>query len=118
MRSAEITRKTAETDITISLDLDGTPANTISTGPLSPNLAWDQCARHLPTAISVRPGDELTLVARHTDCYLQTLRLSGFTADMLAKQGTPLGGQAKLVGNARVQGLSVVLDAPVGARRG
>ena len=93
----------------LTLDLDGDPGNIISTAPDSPNLAWEQVARHMPMALRVRKGDELTLVATYTDCYLQTLALSGFTADML---DTERGGLSRLIGAPSARGLSVVMEPP------
>ena len=110
----------------IALDLDGDPANVVCTGPDSPNVAWDQCARHLPLPLHVRPGDELAVSARHTDCYLQTLRLSNYSADMLVRQEGGAGGAGEeatlvglpqLVGNPRFAGLGVAMERPSAATR-
>jgi hypothetical protein len=97
------------------MDLDGDPANAISTGPdVLEQVAWDQCARHLPVPLAVRPGETLRVAAHHTDCFFQTIQVGGYTADMLC----PSLGVPHLVGNTSAQGLSVVMDAPLrGARR-
>ena len=93
----------------LTLDLDGDVANLISTGPESPNVAWEQVARHLPMPLRVRKGDELTLTASHTDCFLQTLTVGGFTAAMLDDEH---GGLRHLVGAPNARGLSVAMDKP------
>ena len=54
----------------------------------------------------LQPGDTLSRVARHTDCYFQTLHLSGFAADMLGQ-----GGLQHLVGNEGVR-----VDGPSSGR--
>lgn len=110
-----ITRPGALTTLIVylTLDLDGDPANTICTGPDSPNRAWDQCARHLPVPLRVEKGESLTLVARHTDCYLQTLEVSGFNPAQLASSHAPgcaVDGLRHLVRNPGARGLSVSLQ--------
>ena len=110
-----ITRSGALTTLVVylTLDLDGDPGNVINTGPDSPNRAWDQCARHLPVPLRVEKGDSLTLLARHTDCYLQTLEISGFNPGSLASSSTPgcaVEGQRHLVRNPGARGLSVSLQ--------
>ena len=103
----------------LTLDLDGTPANLLSTGPESPNVAWEQVVRHLPVSLSVERGDVLSVTARHTDCYLQTLSLGGLTASMVEVVGEPaLGRQLQtLVGSPAARGLSVALERPVAPTR-
>ena len=96
----------------LTLDLDGTEENIICTGPESANVAWDQCARHLPMALSVKPGDELAVTARHSDCYLQTLSLGDFTASMLVAGSEGERELAHLVGNPSARGLSVAMEPP------
>ena len=91
-----------------TLRCDGEPENLISTGPDSPNVAWDQCARHLPVPLHVREGEELGVVARHTDCYLTTLELSGFRASRLERD--VVVGHPNLVGNPNARGLSVSMQ--------
>jgi hypothetical protein len=100
----------------LHLDLNGEAANRVSTGPDSPNIAWDQCARHLPMPLRVQPGDELSLIAKHTDCYLQTLALSGFTAEMLDQSPSYGGCLAHLVGAPNAQGLSVTMELAAATR--
>lgn len=94
-----------------TLDLDGCPANIISTAPESPNVAWDQAARHLPVPLRVTPGDDLTLRGRHTDCYLQTLTIGGFKANMLGDAKRYVS-TAMLVNNPNSSNLTVALEAP------
>lgn len=97
----------------LKLDLNGEPENEICTGPDSPNTAWDQCARHLPVPLRVRKGEVLTVVAKHTDCYLQTLEVSGFATESLvcAENGpTHVVGLPHLVRNPQARGLSVTLQ--------
>ena len=93
----------------LTLDLDGDPVNVISTGPdRREQKAWDQSARHLPVPLSVRAGDELRVSAQHTDCFFQTIRVGGYSADMLrADLGLP-----HLVANPSAQGLTVAMEAP------
>ena len=54
MRSAEITRKTAETDITISLDLDGTGRYDNQTGVGFFDHMLDQLSRHALIDMTIR----------------------------------------------------------------
>ena len=62
MRKADITRKTAETDITVSLDLDGTGSYDNQTGVGFFDHMLDQLARHALIGMKVRcEGD------RHID---------------------------------------------------
>ena len=89
-----------------TLRCDGEPQNHICTGPDSPNVAWDQCARHLPVPLHVERGEELSLVARHTDCYLTTLELGNFRAQRLERSV----GHPQLVGNPNARGLSVSMQ--------
>lgn len=98
--------------IYFDLDLDGNRANRLSTGPASPNRAWDQSTRFLPVGCEVRPGDALTVVASHSECHLATLALAGYTADALGSVGLP-----ELVGLPGAAGLTVAMAPPVAPAR-
>ena len=79
---------------------------------------WEQVARHLPVPLAVAPGDTLHVAAAHTDCYLQTLKLSNYTAEMLVRGGTETAGvMSNLVGNPSAAGLSVAMERPVARSR-
>lgn len=66
MRSATITRTTAETAITVSVDLDGTGAAAISTGIGFLDHMLDQLARHALVNLSVNARGDLHIDDHHT----------------------------------------------------
>ena len=66
MRSAEITRKTAETDITISLDLDGTGRYDNQTGVGFFDHMLDQLSRHALINMTIRANGDLHIDDHHT----------------------------------------------------
>ena len=66
MRSAEITRKTAETDITISLDLDGTGRYDNQTGVGFFDHMLDQLSRHALIDMTIRATGDLHIDDHHT----------------------------------------------------
>ena len=66
MRSAEITRKTAETDITISLDLDGTGRYDNQTGVGFFVHMLDQLSRHALIDMTIRATGDLHIDDHHT----------------------------------------------------
>ena len=66
MRSAEITRKTAETDITISLDLDGTGRYDNQTGVGFFDHMLDQLSRHALIDLTIRATGDLHIDDHHT----------------------------------------------------
>jgi imidazoleglycerol-phosphate dehydratase len=70
MRSATITRKTAETDITVTVDLDGTGAYDNRTGVGFFDHMLDQLARHALFDITLRANGDLHIDDHHTveDC--------------------------------------------------
>ena len=70
MRRAEISRKTAETAITVSVDLDGTGASQISTGVGFFDHMLDQLARHSLIDITLTAKGDLHIDDHHTveDC--------------------------------------------------
>ena len=70
MRSATITRKTSETDITASLTLDGTGAHQNKTGIGFFDHMLDQLSRHSLIDIDVRATGDLHIDDHHTveDC--------------------------------------------------
>ena len=66
MRSATITRKTAETDITVMLELDGTGAYDNRTGVGFFDHMLDQLARHALIDMTVRAEGDLHIDDHHT----------------------------------------------------
>jgi imidazoleglycerol-phosphate dehydratase len=65
-RTASISRKTAETDIDVSLDLDGTGRADIATGVPFLDHMLDQVARHGAIDLAVRAKGDLHVDAHHT----------------------------------------------------
>lgn len=70
MRSAQISRKTAETEIDVSLTLDGTGSYDMSTGVGFFDHMLDQLARHSLIDMNVRCKGDLHIDDHHTveDC--------------------------------------------------
>ncbi|MFC3615209.1 imidazoleglycerol-phosphate dehydratase HisB [Lutimaribacter marinistellae] len=66
MRRAQITRKTAETAITVELDLDGTGRYDMQTGVGFFDHMLDQLARHSLIDITVRAEGDLHIDDHHT----------------------------------------------------
>ena len=66
MRKATITRKTAETDITVTVDLDGSGAYDIATGVGFFDHMLDQLARHSLIDITVRCTGDLHIDDHHS----------------------------------------------------
>ena len=66
MRSATITRKTAETDITVMLDLDGTGSYDNRTGVGFFDHMLDQLARHALIDLHVKAQGDLHIDDHHT----------------------------------------------------
>ena len=66
MRTATITRKTAETDITVTVDLDGTGTYDNQTGVGFFDHMLDQLARHALIDIEVRADGDLHIDDHHT----------------------------------------------------
>ncbi|MCV3272666.1 imidazoleglycerol-phosphate dehydratase HisB [Roseobacter sinensis] len=66
MRSHTITRATAETDITVTLDLDGTGAYDNQTGVGFFDHMLDQLARHALIDLTVRAKGDLHIDDHHT----------------------------------------------------
>ncbi|MXQ06619.1 imidazoleglycerol-phosphate dehydratase HisB [Alphaproteobacteria bacterium GH1-50] len=66
MRRAEITRKTAETDITVEIDLDGTGRYDNRTGVGFFDHMLDQLARHALIDMTVRATGDLHIDDHHT----------------------------------------------------
>lgn len=66
MRKATITRKTAETDITVTVDLDGTGAYDNRTGVGFFDHMLDQLARHALIDIAVTATGDLHIDDHHT----------------------------------------------------
>jgi len=66
MRSAKITRKTAETDIAVEIDLDGSGAYDVKTGVGFFDHMLDQLARHSAVDIKVRCKGDLHIDDHHT----------------------------------------------------
>ncbi|CAM4280938.1 imidazoleglycerol-phosphate dehydratase HisB [Palleronia rufa] len=66
MRSASITRRTTETDITVMVDLDGTGTAEIATGVGFFDHMLDQLARHSLIDMHIRASGDLHIDAHHT----------------------------------------------------
>lgn len=66
MRDAQISRKTAETEITVSVNLDGSGAAQISTGVGFFDHMLDQLARHSLIDITVSAKGDLHIDDHHT----------------------------------------------------
>ncbi|SMX25513.1 imidazoleglycerol-phosphate dehydratase HisB [Boseongicola aestuarii] len=66
MRSAKITRKTAETDITVEINLDGTGSYDNQTGVGFFDHMLDQLARHALIDMKVRASGDLHIDDHHT----------------------------------------------------
>ena len=87
--------------IYFSLDLDG--AISYSSGPESAGSHWEQNTRWLPHEPNVRRGERLTLLARHDDHHVSTLRIPDVRPEMLER----------CVGHKHIVGLPVMQDAAV-----
>ncbi|WP_309663292.1 imidazoleglycerol-phosphate dehydratase HisB [Tabrizicola sp.] len=70
MRSAKVTRKTAETEITASVTLDGTGTASVKTGVGFFDHMLDQLARHSLIDITLQASGDLHIDDHHTveDC--------------------------------------------------
>ncbi|WP_103334590.1 imidazoleglycerol-phosphate dehydratase HisB [Pseudotabrizicola formosa] len=70
MRTAEISRKTAETEITVAINLDGTGQYDVNTGVGFFDHMLDQLARHALIDITLRAKGDLHIDDHHTveDC--------------------------------------------------
>jgi len=66
MRKAEIARKTNETEISVSLDLDGTGRHDMATGIGFLDHMLDQLARHSLIDVTVRAKGDLHIDYHHT----------------------------------------------------
>ena len=66
MRTAKITRKTAETDITVEIDLDGTGTYDNNTGVGFFDHMLDQLSRHALIDMTVRAEGDLHIDDHHT----------------------------------------------------
>ncbi|TMV74193.1 imidazoleglycerol-phosphate dehydratase HisB [Thioclava sp. BHET1] len=66
MRKAEITRKTAETEISVALDLDGTGRFDMQTGAGFFDHMLDQLARHSLIDMTIRAKGDLHIDDHHT----------------------------------------------------
>ncbi len=66
MRTAEIKRKTNETDISVSVNLDGTGRHTIATGVGFLDHMLDQLSRHSLIDIEVKATGDLHIDFHHT----------------------------------------------------
>lgn len=66
MRQAKLTRKTNETDISVSVDLDGTGKSNVRTGVGFLDHMLDQVARHGMIDIEITANGDLHIDAHHT----------------------------------------------------
>lgn len=66
MRQATVARKTRETDISVTLDLDGTGASSIATGIGFLDHMLDQVARHGLIDLTISAKGDLHIDQHHT----------------------------------------------------
>ena len=66
MRKAKITRKTAETEITVEINLDGSGARDIQTGVAFFDHMLDQLARHSLIDMKIRADGDVHIDDHHT----------------------------------------------------
>jgi imidazoleglycerol-phosphate dehydratase len=66
MRKAEVTRKTLETQISVTIDLDGTGSSRLATGVPFFDHMLDQIARHGVFDIEIEAKGDLHIDAHHT----------------------------------------------------
>ena len=66
MRTAQVTRNTLETQITVSLNLDGTGVSTLATGVPFLDHMLDQIARHGLIDLDIQATGDLHIDAHHT----------------------------------------------------
>ena len=66
MRTAQVTRNTLETQITVSLNLDGTGVSTLATGVPFLDHMLDQIARHGLIDLDIQAKGDLHIDAHHT----------------------------------------------------
>jgi imidazoleglycerol-phosphate dehydratase len=66
MRTAQVTRNTLETQITVSLNLDGTGISTLATGVPFLDHMLDQIARHGLIDLDIQARGDLHIDAHHT----------------------------------------------------
>jgi imidazoleglycerol-phosphate dehydratase len=66
MRTASVTRNTLETQITVSLNLDGTGVSTLATGVPFLDHMLDQIARHGLIDLDIQAKGDLHIDAHHT----------------------------------------------------
>lgn len=66
MRRASVTRKTNETEVTVSVDVDGVGRSTIATGIGFFDHMLDQLARHSAIDLEVRAAGDLHIDMHHT----------------------------------------------------
>ncbi|MEO1848816.1 MAG: imidazoleglycerol-phosphate dehydratase, partial [Pseudomonadota bacterium] len=65
-RTAQIHRETRETQISVSVDLDGTGASTVQTGLPFFDHMLDQVARHGLIDLDIKASGDLDIDAHHT----------------------------------------------------
>ncbi len=66
MRSASVTRKTNETDVTVEVNLDGTGKRTIATGIGFLDHMLDQLSRHSLIDMTIKTDGDLHIDMHHT----------------------------------------------------
>src|SRR3990167_8702830 len=66
MRTAQVTRNTLETQITVRLNLDGTGTSTLATGVPFLDHMLDQIARHGLIDLDIQAKGDLHIDAHHT----------------------------------------------------
>jgi imidazoleglycerol-phosphate dehydratase len=95
-RSASITRATRETDITVTIDLDGRGATTVETGVPFFDHMLDAFGRHGLFTLVVRATGDLEIDAHHTVEDVGIVLGSAFAEALADKAGITRFGSAAL----------------------
>jgi len=94
MRKADIARKTGETDITVTLNLDGTGKSDIDTGIGFLNHMLDSLARHGRFDLTVKAMGDLNVDYHHTTEDIGIVLGEAFAKSLADKRGIRRFGSA------------------------